>query len=340
MDEPILQEYTRVLEFCRSHHQALPEQLLRQTVDFQEGLWRTYYALLRAIPVSFAGKTVVDFGCKYGHLLPLLLSLGAEMAIGIDAEEEYVQAGKSVFEGLYGNVHLLKSEAGFIPLQPDTVDVVIMNEVVSHINPGFLDRVWLEVSRILKVNGILFISDGNNIAHPHGRRTLPDLYEKWENGPEGARTDRDTVTKPFMVRRVEMIRKRHPQLTAFQVEYLAENTSSLFGDFLERAIDQYVCTGELVRRPYRRGICPVNPSAAGAVMERGLHPRYLELALGEYGLEAHSRLPESFRERRGLIGRARSLALSLRRRLRDLLTPGWERSASEGFQIIAVKRPL
>jgi SAM-dependent methyltransferase len=338
VDDGILREYTKVLEFCRGHRLALPEQLLQQAVDFQEGLWKTYCSLLRTIPLPIKGRTVVDFGCKYGHLLPLLVGLGAETAIGIDAEEEYVRAGKLVFEDLYQNVRILECESGHIPLQPDSVDICVMNEVVSHINPGFLDRVWSEVSRILKMDGILFISDGNNSAHPYAGRTLPDLYEKWENGPEGAATDRGTVTRPFVVRRGEIIRRRHPELSDDRIEYLARNTSGLFGSYLEKTIDEYAQSGKLIHRPYRKGICPTNPSCAGAVMERGLHPAYLELALSEYGLEARSHLPESYQERTGLIDLAKGLALSLRHHLRNLLMPGWERSASPGFQIIAFKR--
>ena len=338
MDDRIVAEYTRVLEFSERHRSCLPEHLLQQSADFQQGLWRNYYSMLRAIPVPLAGKTVVDFGCKYGHLLPLLFGLGVEKAVGIEAEEEYARVGKFVFETIYQNARIIKSEAGYIPLQPDSVDIVILNEVVSHINPGFLDRVWLEVSRILKVNGVLFISDGNNIAHRYAQRALPDLYEKWEMGPEGSRTDRDTVSKPFSVRRAEMIRKRHPQLTAPQIEFLAQNTSGLFGDFLERTIDGYVQTGECIRRPYRRGICPTNPSPAGAVMERGLHPVFLEMALAEYGFEAHQASLDTSWGRPGLIGRLKDAVLWARCHLRNLVAPGGKRAAAPGFQIVGIKR--
>lgn len=338
MDDRIVQEYRRVLEFCRRHHDHLPHYLLEQSVEFEKGLWRDYLPLLKAIPIPLAGRTVIDFGCKYGHLLPLLIGLGAQMAIGIDAEEEYTEAGRFVFETLYPNVRLLRSEAGYIPLQPDSVDMVILNEVVSHINPGFLDTVWLEVSRILRVNGVLFLSDGNNIAHPYAQQTLPDLYEKWEKGPEGARTDRDQVIRPFVIRRAEIVRKRHPELTDAQVDDLARNTSGLFGDFLERTIDRYVQTGELIRRPYRRGISPTNPSPSGAVMERGLHPVYLELALAEYGLEAHQTLPEISWERADPMGRMKDFCRWARRHLRNLMTPGWQRASNPGFQILAIKR--
>ncbi|MDH7499439.1 MAG: class I SAM-dependent methyltransferase [candidate division NC10 bacterium] len=338
MNERILEEYRRVLEFCQRHQDRLPPYLLEQSVKFEKGRWRDYLSLLRAIPIPLAGLTVVDFGCKYGHLLPLLICLGAEMAMGIDAEEEYTEAGRFVFETLYPSVRILKSEAGYIPLQPDSVDVVILNEVVSHINPGFLDTVWLEVSRILRVDGILLISDGNNIAHPYARQTLPDLYEKWEKGPEGARTDRDQVIRPFVTRRAEIIRQRHPELTDDQVNDLARNTSGLFGDFLDRTIDHYALTGELIRRPYRRGICPTNPSSSGAVMERGLHPAYLEMALAEYGLEARQILTESSGKGAGPIARMKDVYRWARRHLRNLTRPGWQRTSAPGFHILAIKR--
>jgi SAM-dependent methyltransferase len=234
---------------------------------------------------------VVDFGCKYGHLLPWFVVAGVSEAIGVEVEDSYVEEGRSIFEALYANVRILKEEQGCIPLQPDTVDFVLVNEVISHVNPTYLDMVYAEIARVLKSGGRVLISDGNNIANAECQAALTPLYEAWENGPDGTKTDRDTVSESYLTRRRKIIQSRHPRLDPTRVDFLARNTSGLFGDFLIRVIDEYVQTGELIRRPYRRGVCPTNPSPSGVVMERGFHPVQVELALASYGLEAWQVLP-------------------------------------------------
>lgn len=334
----IVDEYRKVLEYCESRRERLPEYLLRQSRSYHEGLYRDYERLLDVLPVPLDGKTVVDFGCKYGHLIPLLLARGSREAIGIDVDDEHVRAGAEVFGTLYRNARVLKSEDGLVPLQPETVDVVVMNEVISHVNPSFLDTVWRETARILRAGGILFISDGNNRANAAVREKLIDLYDKWENGPDGARTDRDVVTTPFIDRRKNFMRERHPALPAATVDHLARNTSGLFGGRLARVVDRYVETGELACRPYRKGTCPTSPYESGVVMERAFFPRQLELALAEYGFEAGQIVPRPAFGRHGLLGPAKDLYVWLRYRLRAALDPDWYRSAHEDFQIMAVKK--
>lgn len=333
--ERLKDQYTAIL--AQSERAHLPAHLVELSRQWAEGLFQAYEPILNAVPGGVSGQRVVDFGCKCGHLLPLLIAEGASEVIGLDAEDSYVNAGKSVIESLYTNARIVKTEAGYIPLQPGSADIVLMNEVISHVNPSFLDTVWRETSRILRSGGILFVSDGNNAANHTARNKLVDLYDKWENGPEGAKTDRDVVMDHFIKRRKDLIRSRHPSLADDQLEYVASNTSGLFGEYLRRTVDHYVATGELVRRPYVRGACPVNPNESGVVMERAFFPQQLELALVEYGFNARQVIPEPFFGRRGALGPAKDVYAWLRHRARRLVDPDWHRSAHEGFQLVAVK---
>jgi SAM-dependent methyltransferase len=349
LDERIRREYDRVREFCNRGGTDFPEVLQSQSADYQGGLWRPYRSMLQMVPMRFEGRTVVDFGCKLGYLIPLLVSLGCEEAVGVDAEDFYVNAGNLVFPVLYPKTRLVKSEDGYVPLQPASADLIFMNEVISHINPRFLDTVWLECSRILRRGGILFISDGNNAANATVQSLLPELYEKWENGPDGVRTDRDVVEDNFRGRRQKIIRQKYPDMALEKVEFLANNTSGLGGAFLFETIDKFYRDDQLILRPYRKGVCPVNPEGGLTVMERAFHPVYLELALQEYGFLANQVRPAPGQEpqyftRAGIVGRLTDMYVYARTKLAgwsqrfSSVDPEAYRYDNPGFQILAVKQ--
>lgn len=264
----------------------LPDQFVKLSEWFQKDeLWREYLALLLMAP-PLNGCSVVDFGCKYGHTFPIFQALGAANVIGVDVEDEYLRVGNRVFAEIGFPCRLVKSDEGYLPIESETVDFVLVNEVISHINPTYLDTVYAEIARILKVGGKVLISDGNNRASASCVADLQSLYAAWEKGPPGANTGRDTVDEPFREARRDRIAKLYPDMAANEVEYLAENTSGFFGERLEIELEKYISKNGWVARPYRRGSCPTNPNAGGVVMERALHPVQVELGLAEHGIAA------------------------------------------------------
>lgn len=303
----------------------------------RDGIWKSYDRLLDLVPRPLAGGTAVDIGCKYGHALPLFLCRGAAKAVGIDVVDEYLETGRRLLGARYPGLEFAKSDEGLLPLRSASADLVLVNEVISHVNPMFLENLYAEIARILKPGGHVLISDGNNIANDECRRALADVYDAWENGPAGRRTDRDVVTTSFLDRRRKIIRERHVGLDESKVEYLARNTSGLFGPILERIVDEFVRTGTLNERPYRPGTCPTNPGPGGEVMERGFYPQQVEMALAAYGIRASQVL----QRRKFVIGGPRSTIRSAAavlcdsvRRWRD---PEFERGANWGFQIVGIK---
>jgi SAM-dependent methyltransferase len=246
-----------------------------------------YEAILDSFQGSFEGKVALDFGCKYGHTLPLFLARGAKQVIGVDVELGYLETGRNAFGRLLEGIQYYQADDGLIPISSEIVDFALANEVISHVNPAYLETVYAELARVLRPGGQLLISDGNNIANAECCEALVDVYDAWENGPTGRQTDRDVVTVSYVERRRQIVRERHPTLQASDIEHVARNTSGLFGEKFLEIVDAYVKTGELLERPYRPGMCPTNPQAGGVVMERGFHPRQVEMALNCYGLEAH-----------------------------------------------------
>jgi SAM-dependent methyltransferase len=319
-------DYERLHEYCVTHN--TPDPMTKLSARFMKGEWKYYLSLNQMELLSLGGKTVVDFGCKYGHSFPFIVLSGAKHVTGIEGFEGYLIASKSVFEKMYRNVTVLASDAGYMPLQPDTADLVLMLEVISHVNPAFLETVFSEAYRILKRGGVLFIADGNNIANNACREALAPLYEAWENGPDGTKTDRDTVESSFLSCRKEIIRSRYPDIEPPILEYLALNTSGLFGNYLEKTIDKFMVTGELIRRPYRKGNCPTNPIGYGTVMERGFYPQKVAMDLKAHGFESHHILLKPFG----------TLSEYFRRlSLEEVSLPVSEIGAHTGFHLLAIK---
>ena len=200
-----------------------------------------------------------------------------------------------------------------------------------------MPSLFSEIARILRIGGYVIISDGNNIANAECRKDLIDVYDAWENGPDGRKTGRDVVQDSFLDLRRRRIHSWYPDLPADRVEYAALNTSGLFGDYFHKMVDRYVLGEEFIARPYRRGDCPTNPSDEGIVMEFGFFPQQVEMALAMYGIVAHQ-VDVAPRLDRTTAKRALGTAyFVVRYHLRKLLRPDAYRGASWGFQILGVK---
>lgn len=336
LEELITSEYQRIFDFCEQNQ--VPDYMKVISSEYLKGRWRAYTPLLDCISENFEDKVVLDFGCKYGHLLPYLVARGARQVIGVDAEAEYVSIAKSVFEETLPDCRCELVDKGLIPLQPKTVDIIFANEVISHVNPAYLDTVFSEWARILKPGGLLFISDGNNAASQLCIKKLLPLYEAWENGPDGRHTDRDYVAKSYLTRRKEIIRELAKDLPEEKVHYVAINTSGLFGDVLKDEILKYVETGELIERPYRSGTYPTNPSDSGVVMERTFHPLALEKHLFTYGIFAKQILPPLPKPSgEDLWGKVNTVMEQYQFYKKNFEEPDFIRGAKESFRILGRK---
>lgn len=318
---------------------ALPEHYAEMTQLYgEQGLWKAYLDILRLARPSFAGCVVVDIGCKYGHVLPLFYAMGAHNCIGVDVEDEYLRIGNTAFDAIGFPARLVKSDEAYLPIESDSVDFVLVNEVISHVNPTFLDTLYTEIARILKPGGTVLISDGNNRANAGCVSDLHQLYIAWENGPVGTNTGRDVVDTVYRDFRRHMIAVHNPELTGEVLDYLADNTSGLFGDRLLIEVGKYLRKEGWVERAYRPGICPTHPGSGGVVMERAFHPVQVELALAEVGIQAiqvYSLMLGSggstLRNRLGRLARKLQLAWL------QLFAPSALRGRTWAFQIVGTK---
>ncbi|MGI9501551.1 MAG: class I SAM-dependent methyltransferase [Geminicoccaceae bacterium] len=252
---------------------------LRMCERYVDGHWRRFTKKVELFSKPLAGGVFVDFGSKFGHLTPLLIDQGVEKVYAVDVNDEYLEQGQRFF-GARFPVTYVKSEDCYVDIPSASADFVLANEMISHINPGLLDTFYAEVARILKPSGELVISDGNNWAHLKTRLDLLDWYSLWESG-----TSKEFGERNYRLMRREMIAERYPDLSAEDLDYLAENTSGTYGERLFQQVERYVSGGVFIERPHRPGICPTHPHH-GVVMERGFDPRQVIMSLEAYGVKA------------------------------------------------------
>lgn len=106
------------------------------------------------------GETVLDLGSGAG--LDVFLAANkvepTGKAIGVDMSEEMIKrAKKGAKNGGFGNVEFKVGEIENIPVEDNSVDVVISNCVIN-LSPDKL-KVFQEINRVLKPTGRALISD-------------------------------------------------------------------------------------------------------------------------------------------------------------------------------------
>jgi ubiquinone/menaquinone biosynthesis C-methylase UbiE len=107
------------------------------------------------------GYTVLDFGCNVGHYtIPVAKVVGKESKVyAVDKDSEaliqLMQTAKS--EGLENIVPITTSGEFNINLKNESVDVVLLYDILHYINLKERRKLYNEVYRILKISGFLSI---------------------------------------------------------------------------------------------------------------------------------------------------------------------------------------
>lgn len=103
-------------------------------------------------------KVVLDAGCGLGGRTIYYSEKGAESIVGIDIDENHIKYSKEF--AAYKNVkNATFMVANFIdiPFESNKFDIIILNDVVEHIRTDYLEPALLELKRVLKPGGKLFI---------------------------------------------------------------------------------------------------------------------------------------------------------------------------------------
>lgn len=149
-------------------------------------------------PVALAslkeGETVLDLGSGGGIDVFLAAKKVGQKGkvIGVDMTQEMVQRAKaSALKNGYGNVEFRLGEIESLPVDDETVDVIISNCVIN-LAPDKL-KVFQEAYRVLKPDGRLLVSD--LVTEGELPEDVRSSFDAWAGCIAGALEKSDYLTK-------------------------------------------------------------------------------------------------------------------------------------------------
>lgn len=112
-------------------------------------------------------KVVLDAACGEGYGSNIIASV-AKSVTGLDIDEDTVVRAKETYRG-QNNLSFLQGSIARIPLENDSVDVVVSFETIEHVTEQLQHDFLEEIARVLREDGILIMSTPN-------KEIYSDLY--------------------------------------------------------------------------------------------------------------------------------------------------------------------
>jgi len=101
-------------------------------------------------------KRVLDIGCGYGWFELNILKRGVGQAVGMEISAKNLETAK---RSINDNKIIFKvGMAADLPFEDNSFDTVILWEVLEHIPRKTENKVYQEVRRVLKDNGVFYLS--------------------------------------------------------------------------------------------------------------------------------------------------------------------------------------
>ena len=104
-------------------------------------------------------KVVLDAACGEGYGSHIIASVARDVT-GIDIDRATIDRAKVTY-GKQHNLHFLQGSIADIPIENESVDVVVSFETIEHVSERIQHRFLNEIERVLKKDGILIMSTPN-----------------------------------------------------------------------------------------------------------------------------------------------------------------------------------
>lgn len=130
---------------------------LRYLVSKSLTYWSVVYALRNMICMD--NGEILEVGCGYGYLTYALNKAGYNIK-GLDVSESAINQAKKSF----GDYYLCKDLFEYAKLHPESVDLVILTEVIEHVEKpiGFLEA----LTKMISPGGSIILTTPNKSFYP------------------------------------------------------------------------------------------------------------------------------------------------------------------------------
>jgi SAM-dependent methyltransferase len=106
--------------------------------------------------VDLRNKIVLDAGCGPGGMTVYCAERGPKKIVGVDRSAEHIdQARRFAEKKQRDNVEFRVASLDSLPFESETFDVMMMNDVLEHIDRNLIAGTFSEAARILKRGGEL-----------------------------------------------------------------------------------------------------------------------------------------------------------------------------------------
>ncbi len=130
-------------------------------------------------------KIVLDIACGSGYGSDLLLKEGAKKIFSVDISQEAIEYCRKKYKN--DKISFIVGDVKQIPVEDDSIDVVVSFETVEHISFEEQKKFMQEIKRVLKSDGMLIMSTPNTIVYPknnpyHIKELSPNEFKKLLSG--------------------------------------------------------------------------------------------------------------------------------------------------------------
>jgi len=119
-------------------------------------LHRLAYSAAFVADEDIKGQKILDIGCGFGWFEEEAVKRGAKEIVGIEISEKNLSTAKKSI--IKDNVVFQVAGATALPFKEGSFDTVVLWEVIEHIPKKNENKLFSEVRRMLKDNGVFYLS--------------------------------------------------------------------------------------------------------------------------------------------------------------------------------------